>query len=355
MFTLLVYVSLSLILCPGVQSRLQALSRRTIALYWLSVFTFLRSRPARRLLVVVALGYLALSPRITPWPYEQVLFGGRELFYSSDDGIAELLAKSGHADLKLFDETWVTAHGQLHVLRVVRSDAPFNVVVVVSQGIAGNIGGHRPLLEMLTESGAREVVIYEPRGFGLSHFSSWSTARIPTYFGGLEHVSVHSMLEDARDVMRLVKQRDEHERRPVIWWGESFGASVVSYLATNSGEAVDAVVLQAGFKSAADIGYDRRDLPVRCNPCRVYPRWLYPRELNTVKWLGGAHPPVLLIHGEKDSIVPVQHSCDVKKTASASCKLLLLPESRHVLISPRDRTLAVKGVNQFIGGVLCGR
>ncbi|HEY9755135.1 MAG TPA: alpha/beta fold hydrolase [Oculatellaceae cyanobacterium] len=355
MFALLVYVSLCLVLCPKLTARLRTLSHRSRLFAWLSIFVIVRKELGLRFAVTLALIYLSLSPRVTPWPYEHFLFGGRELFYLSDRGLSEQMESAGFKDVSVFDETWKTPHGELHVVRVERASAPLDVVVVVSQGIAGNIGGHMSLLKLLTESGAREVVIYEPRGFGLSHFASWSPARIPTYFGGLEHVSIHSMVEDAYDVMQLVKQRDAVRLRPIVWWGESFGASVVSYLATRNGGNVEAVVLQSGFKSAADIGYDRRDLPVRFNPCRIYPRWLYPRELNTIKWLKGEHPPVLLIHGERDRIVPCQHSCDVKAAASGSCRLVLLPDSRHVQLATRDRALAVSTVNQFIGGVLCRR
>jgi pimeloyl-ACP methyl ester carboxylesterase len=299
--------------------------------------------------------YLAISPRITPWPYEHFLFQGRGIRALTDESLFEGLKAPQFSGVKMMDETWQTAHGELHVVRLLNENAPIDVVVMISQGIAGNIAGHLPLLELLVKSGVREVVIYEPRGFGHSHFSPWSAARIPTYFGGMEHVSLRSITQDARDIHALVSEMHSGQSRPVIWWGESFGASVVAYLATHEDGGVQGIILQGGFKSLADIGYDKHLPGFWINPCYLYPRWLYPPEFNTGLWLSGQHPSALVIHGAHDSIVPFQHSIDVAQSATSPCQLVVLTHSLHVDLQQGDEILVVDSVKGFMRSLTCQR
>ena len=358
MLTVLVYLVLFLVVCPGLE-RLFAV--RPTQWYHLLHFPFnamraLRRRRWLRVLVGLMLAYLALSPRVTPWPYEHFLFKGREMFNLDDASLKESMKSPAFQHVKLVDETWKTPHGALHVVRLVNEQGTIDVVVLFSQGIAGNIPGHRAVLELLMETGVREVVIYEPRGFGRSHFADWSPSRLPTHLGSLEHVSSTSMLDDGRDMLFELRRRQAGHARPIIWWGESFGASVVSYLATHEESGVAGIVLQSGFKSIAEVSYGGRKLPgVPFNPCRCFPRWLFPQELNTGKWLAGVHPPVLLIHGVKDTIVPYQHSVEAAATASAPCRLLILQQASHVTMTALDQPIAVQAVSEFMEGLQCNR
>ena len=354
MFALLVYLSLFLVLCPGLGRIFAAKPARfSLVRIVFKALRAVRSNFEVRALVVLVLTYIALSPRVTPWPYEHFLFQGREIYTRDDASLTESMRSPIFAQTKLLDETWQTPHGALHVVRLVNDQGNIDAVVLVSQGIAGNIAGHEPLLELLAQTGVREIVIYEPRGFGRSHFANWSTARIPTYFGSLEHVSCDSMLEDGREVLAILRQKEAGRGRPIIWWGESFGASVVSYLSTHEQSGVAGIVLQSGFQSIADVAYDKHDM--KFNPCHYFPRLLFPRQLNTAAWLKGNHPPALIIHGVKDPIVPYQHSMEVARSASAPCRLVTLPTAGHVQMTSADQIIALKAVTKFMEGLTCQR
>lgn len=359
MLAFLLYSILFLLLCPGLGPLLRTASLRKSTMRCLATtVNCIRQRVFLRIVVTVAVLYLAAAPRVSPWLYEHFLFSNRRLRMLDDetlrDSFAQLQQSEQHCAIALSDERWTTSHGELHVVSLSNPAGRFDVVVLISQGIAGNIAGHHQLIELLTNIGVREVVIYEPRGFGKSHFQAWSPALIPTMFGGQEHVSLRSMLEDASEMQRLVARRN-NKGRPIIWWGESFGASVVSFLSTHEHTDVSGLVLQGGFKSLADIGYDKPLPGAPFNPCILFPRWLYPREFDTRQWLAGKHAPVLLLHGAHDNIVPIAHSRCVARTASDSCRLVELPHSRHVDLNASDMSVLIDSLVQFLGTLQCAR
>ena len=64
-----------------------------------------------------------------------------------------------------------------------------------------------------------------------------------------------------------------------------------------------AVVLQSGFTSLVTAGKDK------LWQLKILPDWVFPDpRLDNLSAIKRPHPPLLFIHGEKDSILPVQYS-----------------------------------------------
>jgi len=63
---------------------------------------------------------------------------------------------------------------------------------------------------------------------------------------------------------------------------------------------------------------------------RAYPSFLFPAEqLDTLTLAKKAHPPLLIIHGMLDRVVPYSHAQRLYKEASEPKQLLTLPKSGH--------------------------
>lgn len=81
----------------------------------------------------------------------------------------------------------------------------------------------------------------------------------------------------------------------VVLWGESLGTGVAVALAAES--PVAKLVLETPFTSAADVG------------ASVYPflpvRWLMKDQFRSDLRIKNVKAPVLILHGEKDSVVPI--------------------------------------------------
>lgn len=143
-------------------------------------------------------------------------------------------------------------------------------------GNGGNLSHRIGHLRELVAAGT-SVLILDYRGYGKS--DGWPTE------GGL-----YRDAEAGYD--HLV--RGGYTARSIVIHGESLGSSVAADLASR--RECGAVVLEAPFTSAAAIA--GRILPL-LGPMVM-------RSFNTVSKLGGIRAPVLVIHGDRDEVIPFE-------------------------------------------------
>lgn len=100
---------------------------------------------------------------------------------------------------------------------------------------------------------------------------------------------------DARAAYRWLRQR--HEARDIVLHGHSLGSGVAVRLATEV--EVGAVVLEAPFTAAVDVAAERMPwLPVRL---------LMLDQFRSRERIGQVRAPVLIVHGDRDSVIPFAH------------------------------------------------
>jgi fermentation-respiration switch protein FrsA (DUF1100 family) len=148
--------------------------------------------------------------------------------------------------------------------------------IVYFHGNGGNLSIWLPVFAGLHVQGFR-VLAVDYRGYGLS-------TGTPTEEG---------VYRDADAAVRHVAAQ-RTPGRPLVFWGRSLGASI----AASAARVVvpDALVLESGFPDKASVV---RDQPV-LRALNLFGAYRF----STVERLRGFQKPVLVIHGDADSIIP---------------------------------------------------
>ncbi|HVR29410.1 MAG TPA: alpha/beta hydrolase [Thermoanaerobaculia bacterium] len=175
-------------------------------------------------------------------------------------------------------------------------------VVLVFNGNAGHRGYRAPLAEALARAGLA-VLLVDYRGYGEN--SGWPTE------AGLR-------LDADAAAAFLVRDRGYAPER-LVYFGESLGAAVAVDLATRRPPA--ALVLRSPFSSLADIG--RVHYPFL--PVRVLLR----DRFESIDRIHDVGAPLLVVAGERDSIVPVRSSRALFDAASEPKRWVEIPGADH--------------------------
>ncbi|NNU43733.1 alpha/beta hydrolase [Ramlibacter montanisoli] len=190
----------------------------------------------------------------------------------------------------------------LSVLHLQNRDA--RGVVFFLHGNAGNLAGWFSNADFYRQAGF-DLVMPDYRGFGKS------TGHI---------ASAHDLREDVRAVWDAVAAQYAGKR--VVLYGRSLGSGLAADLArqlAERGRAPDLTVLVSPYTS------------IRALTREFYP-WVPPAliryPLDTAAHLPHIRGPVLLVHGENDTLIGVHHAHRLKEVLP-SARLLVLPGSGH--------------------------
>jgi hypothetical protein len=174
--------------------------------------------------------------------------------------------------------------------------------VLVCNGNAGDRSARLPLAEALSRAGF-SVLLFDYRGYG-------GNAGSPTEIG---------LLEDARAAVAHLETRPDVDPTRIAYFGESLGAGVATALAVERPPL--ALILRSPFTSLAALGGHHYPwLPVR-----PFIRDRYPID----EQIAAVRAPVLVIAGERDTIVPAQFSRTVYSLASAPKRLVVIADADH--------------------------
>jgi pimeloyl-ACP methyl ester carboxylesterase len=178
-------------------------------------------------------------------------------------------------------------------------------VFLLSHGNAGNVAHRIPHVIHMLQLGA-SVLLYDYQGYGKSEGDP----------------SVSGIVDDgiaAYDY--LTKQLGWHADQ-VVLYGESLGCSVTCQIAKQRPAA--ALVLQSGFASLPGAARDRF---IWLN---LFPDFTFPQpQLNNCQILRSSKIPLLIIHGEKDNILPIKYADQMYAAASSPKQFVRLKNSGH--------------------------
>jgi hypothetical protein len=181
-----------------------------------------------------------------------------------------------------FEDVWVgTADGvRLHGWWVPAREGSAIADVLLLHGNAGNVGDL--VLHAVLLSAARlDVLLVDYRGYGRS---GGRPSEAGTYL-------------DARAARDALLDRRGVDPQRVVYVGESLGGGVAAELATEHPPA--ALVLMSTFTSVRDMA--RRHYP-------VIPGAVVPDAYPSLRRLPGVRAPVLVVHGDRDELVPLMHA-----------------------------------------------
>lgn len=220
------------------------------------------------------------------------------LLYFPSRTIAGTPAEAG---LTYDDVDLTTDDGQrLHGWWVQRR-APGRGHVLLCHGNAGNVGDRIAHAAVLTGVGF-DVLLFDYRGYGSS---SGSPDEAGTY-------------TDARAARSWLVGEPGVDPRRVLYLGESLGGAVALELALAHPPA--GLVLLSAFTSVRDMAR----LHYRAVPAALVPD-AYP----SLRRIAGLRAPLLVLHGEDDMIVPVEHARALFDAAPAPKRLRIVRGAGH--------------------------
>ncbi|HEV2059174.1 MAG TPA: alpha/beta fold hydrolase [Solirubrobacteraceae bacterium] len=220
------------------------------------------------------------------------------LLYFPSRSIARTPAAAGlsYRDLELTSDDGQRLHGWW-----IERRAPPIGHVLLCHGNAGNVSDRVLHAEVLTAVGF-DVLLFDYRGYG---FSSGVPDEQGTY-------------RDARAALGCLLAQPDVDPARVLYVGESLGGAVALELALAHPPA--GLVLLSAFTSVRDMAR----LHYRLIPAAVVPD-AYP----SLRLVAALRAPLLVLHGEEDMIVPVEHARALFDAAPAPKRLRVLRGVGH--------------------------
>lgn len=172
--------------------------------------------------------------------------------------------------------------------------------VLFCHGNGGNIGDRVHQASLLARAGF-DVLLFDYRGYG---HSSGRPSEEGTY-------------RDARAAREALLRQEDVSDSQVVYLGESLGSAVALALALEAPPL--GLVLQSPFTRVRDMAREHYRLPSFLVP-DAYPSLARVKKLRS---------PLLVLHGERDEIVPASHGRALFEAAPEPKSLRLFPGLGH--------------------------
>ncbi|WP_299488273.1 alpha/beta hydrolase [Acaryochloris sp. IP29b_bin.137] len=215
------------------------------------------------------------------------------IFFKADSMIF-LPQPSSYPDTDEVIKLPVTAKEQISALYLPNPNAMFTLLYI--HGNAEDLGDIRPRLEQLQQSGF-SVFAYDYRGYGTSDGQP----------------SEQNAYEDVKQVYLYLTQTLGVNPNRLLVQGRSLGGGSAVYLATQY--PVAGVILESTFTSTF-----RVVVPIPILPFDKF---------TNLQRLPQIHVPILVIHGEADSVIPIAQGRQLYAAASAPKQMLWVPSAGH--------------------------
>jgi uncharacterized protein len=201
-----------------------------------------------------------------------------------------------------FEDRWLEATDgtRLHGWWI-RAAPPRAGHVLLSHGNAGNLSDRAAHARLLAAAGL-DVLLFDYRGYGRSA-------------GRPSEAGTYSDARAARAA--LLREPGVHPER-IVYLGESLGAAVALELAVEHPPV--GLILQSAFTSVRDMA--RLHYP-------IVPSALVPDAYPSLPLIRRLRAPLLVIHGERDDIVPADHGRALYEAAAEPKRMRLFPEAGH--------------------------
>ncbi|MBM3609823.1 MAG: alpha/beta fold hydrolase, partial [Alphaproteobacteria bacterium] len=190
-------------------------------------------------------------------------------------------------------------------------------VILYFHGNASNLANRAARLRLLTRDGTGLLAV-SYRGYGGSQGS-------PNEKG---------LIEDARAAHDYLVKQGIAEKR-IVLMGESLGSGVAIALAQT--HHAGAIILEAPFSSAADVA---------ASVYWMFPvRWLMKDPFDSAARITRSNAPVLILHGDRDPVVPFRFGEKLFHSARESKRLVRIPGGGHQIL---ETPQALAEIRQWI-------
>jgi fermentation-respiration switch protein FrsA (DUF1100 family) len=213
---------------------------------------------------------------------------------------------AAEAGLVGFQDVTLTTEDGERIVGWYRAPELGRAAVLYFHGNGGSLWNRRLRARLLTENG-RGLLIISYRGY------SGSTGT-PTEMG---------LRQDARAAYDWLAHRVAPER--IVLYGESLGTGVAVRLAAE--RPVSGVILDAPYSSTADIA--------KIAYWFVPVGWLMQDQFRSTDIIGQVKAPLLMLHGERDGVVPIALGERLFAAAPEPKKFVRLENVDHVSVLER--------------------
>jgi fermentation-respiration switch protein FrsA (DUF1100 family) len=220
-------------------------------------------------------------------------------------------------------QTITTSDGER--LRAWRFDsATARALIVYFHGNGGNLSVWAPIVGDIARRGY-SLIAFDYRGYGLS------TGR----------PSERGLYRDVDAIVASIAS-DRGRVQPIIYWGRSLGTTMAAYAATV--KQPDGLILEAGFPDAMTL--------VRSSPPLALLAFFSTYRFPTAKLMEHVDLPVLVMHGDADSVIPFALGRALfDRIAAPRKQFFVVRGGDHNDAAPRDGEGYWNAVNRFTGQI----
>ncbi len=203
-----------------------------------------------------------------------------------------------------FEEARFTAADGTRLHGWFRDHPQRRAVVLYLHGNGGNVVLCSSEVHHLAETQQVAVLVFDYRGYGLSEGQPDETG----------------LLADARAARAWLAERTGIPQQRVLLMGRSLGGAVAVDLASEDGAA--ALVVLNSFTSLPDVAREHfSSLPAG---------WMMRQRFNSLGKIGNYDGPLLIGHGDADTLIPFEHGQQLFEAAGSTHKRLVpLPGKGH--------------------------
>jgi len=190
-------------------------------------------------------------------------------------------------------------------------------------GNAGNVSDRVELLALLHRALGMNLFIFDYQGYGLSEGQP----------------SEEGTYQDARAALEYLSGRSGVTADRIVYYGESLGGAIAARLATE--HRPERLIVQAAFTSVSDMA--RVHYPFL--PLGPFLRTRYA----TIELIGHVQAPILIVHGEDDEIVPLDHAHRLYAAAADPKQLVVVKGAMHNDVIAVGGASYQEAVREFCG------
>ncbi|MCF7921767.1 MAG: alpha/beta hydrolase [Candidatus Marinimicrobia bacterium] len=208
----------------------------------------------------------------------------------------------------------------------VRGDSS-NKTILYFHGNAGNASGRLSAAVALSRFHSN-VLLIDYRGYGLSSGSP----------------SENGIYTDGRAALNYLVNDLQVEPSTIFLYGRSLGSAVAVEVANDLPLAGLILVtpISSGKQVAEHAGYGSLAS-------------LIGTPFNNLEKLAGVNLPTLIIHGDRDEVLPLEMGQALQDVAPAGTRLIVVPGAGHNNIDMINRTKYYRDIDEFCTEVLLGR
>lgn len=225
-------------------------------------------------------------------------------------------------------EVWFGDHARLHGMFAPAGPGTdtATTTVVFFHGNGGNLSHRAPLLARMRSEVHVNVFIFDYQGYGQS-------SGVP---------SEAATVEDARAAIRYLRTRPDIDPARLVYHGESLGGAVAIQLATEQPPL--GLVVQSSFTSVADMTRLHYPALAFLLPWTTY-------RYDSLSAVRSVKSPLMLIHGELDSLIPPSCSQQLLEAAPGPKRLLTIPGAGHNDVFSQGGPELWKALREFLASL----